>query len=61
MASLPNADQDRVLVNRISRAVQLPGRVLVIPPSGSYRALANKFCHLPGTEIYRHAKMKQGH
>ncbi|MBC8096749.1 MAG: hypothetical protein H7Y43_13150, partial [Akkermansiaceae bacterium] len=57
---LPNADQDRVLVNRISRAVQLPGRILVIPPSGSYRALANKFRHLPGTEIYRPAKMQQG-
>lgn len=56
---LPNADQDRVLVNRISRVVQLPGRVLVIPASGSYRALANKFRHLPGTEIYRHAQLKR--
>jgi hypothetical protein len=56
---LPNADQDRVLVNRISRVVQLPGRVLVIPPSGSYRALATKFRHLPGTEIYRHAQLKR--
>ena len=37
---LPNVDQDRVLVNRISKAVQLPGRVLVIPPSGSYSVLA---------------------
>ena len=55
---LPNADQDRVLVNRISRAVQLPGRVLVIPPSGSYSAMAKKFRHLSGTEIYRHASVR---
>ena len=55
---LPDVDQDRVLVNRISRAVQLPGRVLVIPPSGSYRELARKFPHLPGTEIYRHAAVR---
>ena len=55
---LPNADQDRVLVNRLARAVQLPGRVLVIPPSGSFSALAKKFRHLPGTEIYRHASLK---
>ena len=56
---LPNVDQDRVLVNRISKAVQLPGRVLVIPPSGSYSVLAKKFRHLPDTEIYRHAVMKR--
>jgi len=55
---LPNAEQDRVLVNRISRAVQLPGRLLVIPPSGSHRALAGKFRFLPGTEIYRHSAAK---
>ena len=55
---LPSADQDRVLVNRISRAVQLPGRVLVIPPSGSFSALAKKFRYLPDTEIYRHASAK---
>ena len=54
----PNADQDRVLVNRISKAVQLPGRVLVIPSSGSYKALAKKFQHLPGAEIYRHVAAK---
>lgn len=51
---LPDAAQDRVLVNRLARAVQLPGRVLVIPPSGSFAALAKKFRHLPGCEIYRH-------
>jgi hypothetical protein len=55
---LPNADQDRVLVNRISRAVQLPGRVLVIPSSGSYKALAKKFQHLPGSEIYLHSTLR---
>jgi hypothetical protein len=51
---LPNTAQDRVLVNRLSRVVQLPGRVLVFPPSGAHRAIARKFRFLPGTEIYRH-------
>lgn len=51
---LPNSAQDRHLVNRLARAVQLPGRVLVIPPSGSFATLAKKFRHLPETEIYRH-------
>lgn len=55
---LPNSEQDRVLVNRLARAVQLPGRILVIAPSGSFAALAKKFRHLPGTEIYRHASCR---
>lgn len=50
---LPNADADRALAQRLSRAVQLPGRVLVIPASGRYRAVARKFRYLPGTEIHR--------
>jgi len=55
---LPNADQDRTLVNRLSRTVQLPGRVLVIPPSGSSRALARKIRAVTGAEVYRHREMK---
>lgn len=56
---LPNADQDRALVNRLSRAVQLPGRVLVISPAGSYRALARKLRRVPGAEIYRHRETER--
>ena len=55
---LPNAEQDRGLVGRLSRTVQLPGRVLVIPPSGSFRALARKLRRVTGAEVYRHCEMK---
>jgi len=55
---LPNTEQDRVLVNRLARVVQLPGRVLVIPPSGTYKPLARKIQAVPGAEVYRHAGIK---
>jgi hypothetical protein len=55
---LPNADQDRALVNRLARTVRLPGRVLVIPPSGSSRALAQKIRQVPTADVYRHREAK---
>ena len=49
---LPNASEDRALVNRLSRAVRLPGRVLVIAPSGGFRALARKLGRMRGAVVY---------
>jgi Zn-dependent protease with chaperone function len=49
---LPNRERDRALVRRLSQAVRLPGRVLVFPPSDSFRALARKLQRVPGAEIW---------
>ena len=57
---LPNHDQDRVLAGRIARNIHLPGRVLVIPPTGSFSALARKLRRVPVAEVYRHGNMKSG-
>ncbi|MCX6896120.1 MAG: M48 family metalloprotease, partial [Verrucomicrobia bacterium] len=50
---LPNHDRDCELINHISMAVKLPGRVLVITPSGSFHALAAKVCSVSNAEIWR--------
>jgi Zn-dependent protease with chaperone function len=50
---LPNRDRDLDLVRRLSARVQLPGRVLVFPTSGSFRALARKLAGLRGAEVWR--------
>ncbi len=42
---LPDAEADRALARRLAQSVRLPGRVLVFPPSGSFRALARKLRH----------------
>jgi hypothetical protein len=50
---LPNAERDQALVNRLSAAVRLPGRVLVFVPGGGFRALAGKLRRVPGAEVFR--------
>jgi Zn-dependent protease with chaperone function len=52
---LPEHEADRALINRLSAGLQLPGRLLVISSSGSFRALARKVAGTPGTEIFRRA------
>lgn len=50
---LGNHDQDRALVNRLSQKLQLPGRLMVFAPSGSFRALAKKLAQMPGVEVFQ--------
>lgn len=50
---LPNYDRDRALVARLSQSVQLPGRLLVFCPAGSFRALAKKLMTVPATLVFR--------
>ena len=48
---LPNASREQATVNRLVKAVRLPGRVLIFAPSGSFRAVARKLGKLPGARI----------
>ena len=57
---LPNHEQDRALAGRIAGNIHLPGRVLVIPSTGGFSALARKLRRIPMAEVYRHASMKSG-
>jgi Zn-dependent protease with chaperone function len=50
---LANHDADRALVNRLSQKLQLPGRLMVFTPSGSFRALSRKLARLSDVEIFR--------
>lgn len=50
---LPNRDRDQALASRLSQKVRVPGRVLVFPPAGSFRAIARKLSKLPGAEVWR--------
>jgi Zn-dependent protease with chaperone function len=38
----PDTDAEQALVNRLTKRVRLPGRVLVFAPTGGFRALARK-------------------
>src|SRR5262249_8974301 len=49
---LPNRESDQALVNRLSRKIRLPGRVLVFSPSGGFRAIAQKLRHVSGCRIF---------
>src|SRR6266581_564210 len=48
---LPNASREQATVNRLVKAVRLPGRVLIFAPSGSFRAVARKLGRIPGARI----------
>lgn len=49
---LPSADRDQHLVNRFSRKLQLPGRVLVIGRTAGFRALARKVQKFSGAQVF---------
>ncbi len=53
---LANAETDRALINRLSARLQLPGRVMVFVPTGSFRKLARKLAAVSGAEIFRREK-----
>jgi Zn-dependent protease with chaperone function len=46
-------DADRALVNRLSQKLQLPGRLMVFTPTGSFRPLAKKIAVVPDAEFFR--------
>jgi Zn-dependent protease with chaperone function len=50
---LPNRDREQQLIRRLSMKLKLPGRVLVIGPSGSFRALARKVRAVPDAAVFR--------
>jgi len=49
---LPSADRDQDLVNRLSRKLQLPGRVLVFGRTAGFRPLARKVQKFPSAQIF---------
>ncbi len=49
---LQDAEQDRALTRRLTQGVRLPGRVLVFPPTGGFRALARKLRHVAGSAVW---------
>jgi Zn-dependent protease with chaperone function len=49
---LPVREHDESLARRLAQTVQLPGRVLVFAPHGSFRAIARKVQQVPGTNIF---------
>jgi Zn-dependent protease with chaperone function len=48
---LPNASREQTIINRLVKAVRLPGRVLIFARSGSFRAVARKLGRIPGARI----------
>ena len=50
---IPNRDLDFAMVRRLSQKVKLPGRLLVLPPSGGFKAVARKISSLPGSVALR--------
>ena len=48
-----NSDLDRALVNRLTRKVKLPGRVIIFTPIGKFRALSRKIGLVKQSEIFR--------
>jgi Zn-dependent protease with chaperone function len=48
----PNQEANRALARRLAQTVQLPGRLLVIPPSGSFGALARRLQRTPGAHVW---------
>jgi hypothetical protein len=49
---LPNRDVEQAAVNALFGKVRLPGRVLVIAPSGSFSALGKKVRGVPTANIF---------
>ncbi len=52
----PARDREQSLINRLSSAVRLPGRVLIFARAGSFRALARHLWKLPGAMIFRRSR-----
>ena len=50
---LPGGDREQTAVNRMFKAIRLPGRVMVFAPTGSYRAIARKLRQVPGAEVFK--------
>ena len=48
---LPDADGERALAGRLSKRLQLSGRLLVFAPHGSFRAIARRLRAVPGARI----------
>jgi Zn-dependent protease with chaperone function len=48
---LPDGSREQAAVNRLVKTVRLPGRVLIIAPSGSFRGVARKLRQVPGARI----------
>lgn len=53
---LVNTEGEKALVRRLSKELQLPGRLLVFSPRGGFRPIARKLETLPTSEIYPTAK-----
>ncbi len=49
----PRRDRDEQLARRVAQAVQLPGRMLVCAPHGSFRPVAKSVRSVPGAAIFR--------
>jgi len=49
---LPEREADACLVQRLSAALELPGRLLVITPSGGFRAIARRVAAQPKAQIF---------
>jgi Zn-dependent protease with chaperone function len=50
---LPDTEVEQGLVSRLTRQLQLPGRVLVFAPRGSFRALARKLRTVEDVTVHR--------
>jgi Zn-dependent protease with chaperone function len=50
---LPDADRTQALVHRLTRAVPLPGRVLVFASQGSFRKLARRLAGIEGARVFK--------
>jgi tetratricopeptide (TPR) repeat protein len=49
---LPNEERQHAAVARISKKIQVPGRILIIPPNGPFGALARKIRKLANFRIF---------
>jgi Zn-dependent protease with chaperone function len=49
---LPDRERSLALAHRLALVVKLPGRVLVVPPTGGFRAVGAKLKRLPGSAVW---------
>lgn len=50
---LPSHDREWAVVHRISALLNLPGRTVVLPPSGTHRPVARQASRVPSAEVWR--------
>jgi hypothetical protein len=50
---LTNEERQHDVIARITKRVQVPGRILIIAPNGSFRALGRKIRAVPGAAIFK--------